>query len=194
MSTGWVFAAVGITQYFTCTIAFILRTALRHAQDCYPFHRGGSQGTERLRNSPRSQNDGDKFASPWAEAHSSFCYSLPPGKQVCCLLAKGSPSSSNLEFRRGVPWKCQGLVSWQCFTYPFFKSVKWELKYFGSWELPLWLHGNEPSIHEYLVWSLAPLSGLRIWCCHKLWYRLQTQLGSGITVAVVWASNYISDP
>ena len=36
--------------------------------------------------------------------------------------------------------------------------------------------------------SLASLSGLRISCCHKLRYRLQTWLGSGIAVAVVWAS------
>ena len=28
--------------------------------------------------------------------------------------------------------------------------------------------------------SLASLSGLRIWRCHKLWCRLQTQLGSGL--------------
>ena len=27
------------------------------------------------------------------------------------------------------------------------------------------------------IW--ASLSGLRIWRCHKLWYRSQTQLGSG---------------
>ena len=27
------------------------------------------------------------------------------------------------------------------------------------------------------VWSLASLSGLRIWHCHELWCRLQTRLG-----------------
>ena len=32
--------------------------------------------------------------------------------------------------------------------------------------------------------SLAFLSGLRIWCCHELWYRLQTRLGS--SVAGLW--------
>ena len=36
--------------------------------------------------------------------------------------------------------------------------------------------------HE--VRSLASLSGLRIQCCHELWYRSQTWLGSGIAVAV----------
>ena len=35
------------------------------------------------------------------------------------------------------------------------------------------------------VQSLASLSGLRIRCCRKLWWRSQTQLGSGVTVAVV---------
>ena len=34
------------------------------------------------------------------------------------------------------------------------------------------------------VQSLALLSGLRIWYCHELWFRLQTWLGSGIAVAV----------
>ena len=34
------------------------------------------------------------------------------------------------------------------------------------------------------VRSLASLSGLRIQHCHELWCRLQTWLGSGVTVAV----------
>ena len=33
--------------------------------------------------------------------------------------------------------------------------------------------------------SLASLSGLRIWHCHKLWGRSQTQFGSYVVVAVV---------
>ena len=33
------------------------------------------------------------------------------------------------------------------------------------------------------VWSLALLSGLRIWHCHELWYRSQTWLASGVAVA-----------
>ena len=33
------------------------------------------------------------------------------------------------------------------------------------------------------VRSLASLRGLRIWSCHKLWCRLQTQLGSGVAGA-----------
>ena len=43
------------------------------------------------------------------------------------------------------------------------------------------------------VQSLASLSGLRTWCCRELWYRSKTRLGSGIAVAVVWASSYSSD-
>ena len=36
--------------------------------------------------------------------------------------------------------------------------------------------------------SLASLSGLRIWCCHKVWLGLQRQLKSGVALAVVQAS------
>ena len=43
------------------------------------------------------------------------------------------------------------------------------------------------------VQSLASLSGLRIWCCHELWCRLQTQLGSCVAVTVVYASSFSSD-
>ena len=35
------------------------------------------------------------------------------------------------------------------------------------------------------VQSLALLSELQIWCCHKLWHKLQIWLGSSIAVAVV---------
>ena len=35
------------------------------------------------------------------------------------------------------------------------------------------------------VQSLASLSGLRIWCCCELWYRMQTWLRSHVAVAVV---------
>ena len=33
------------------------------------------------------------------------------------------------------------------------------------------------------VQSLTSLSGLRIWCCHELWCRLQMQIGSHVAVA-----------
>ena len=39
-----------------------------------------------------------------------------------------------------------------------------------------------------LVQILTSLSGLRIQHCHELQCSLQTGLGSGIAVAVVWAS------
>ena len=42
------------------------------------------------------------------------------------------------------------------------------------------------------VRSLARLSGLRIQRCYKLQCRSQTWLGSGVAVAVVWASSYRS--
>ena len=43
------------------------------------------------------------------------------------------------------------------------------------------------------VQSLASLSGLRIQYCHKLWYRSQMQLRSGVAVAVVWAGSCSSN-
>ena len=52
---------------------------------------------------------------------------------------------------------------------------------------------NPTSIHEDMVWSLAPLSGLRIWRCHKLWCRSWMWLGSGIDVAAAQASSCSSD-
>ena len=42
------------------------------------------------------------------------------------------------------------------------------------------------------VLSLASLSGLRIQHCHELG-RSQTRLGSGVAVAVAWASGYSSN-
>ena len=36
------------------------------------------------------------------------------------------------------------------------------------------------------VQSLASLTGLRIWRCHKLQYTSQMRLGSGVTMAVAY--------
>ena len=43
------------------------------------------------------------------------------------------------------------------------------------------------------VQSLASIGGLKIWCCHELWCRSQTWLGSGVAVAVVQASSCSSN-
>ena len=43
------------------------------------------------------------------------------------------------------------------------------------------------------VQSQASLSRLRIQCCRELWYRLQTQVGSCVAVAVVLAGGYSLD-
>ena len=43
------------------------------------------------------------------------------------------------------------------------------------------------------VQSLAPLSGLRIWCCHKIQCISQMWLGSGVAVAVVLAGSCSSN-
>ena len=42
---------------------------------------------------------------------------------------------------------------------------------------------NQTSTHVQ-VQSLALVSGLRIWCCHELWYRSQMWLGSDVAMAV----------
>ena len=51
----------------------------------------------------------------------------------------------------------------------------------------MWLSRLRIQLVSKRMWvqPLALLSGLRIRCCHKLWHRLQQQLGSGI--AMVWA-------
>ena len=53
-------------------------------------------------------------------------------------------------------------------------------------EFPLWLSGLRTQLVSMRtqVRSLGLLSRLRIQYCRELWYRSQTQLGSGITVAV----------
>ena len=45
---------------------------------------------------------------------------------------------------------------------------------------------NQNRNHKVAVPSLASLSGLRIWRCCELWYRLQTRLRTGVAVAVVY--------
>ena len=58
-------------------------------------------------------------------------------------------------------------------------------------ELPSWLSGNKPNEYTWgrQVWSLASLSGLRIWHCCELWCSSQTFLGSCIVEAVLQASS-----
>ena len=43
------------------------------------------------------------------------------------------------------------------------------------------------------VRSLASLNGLRVQCCHELWCRSQTQLGSHVAVAPAWADSQSSN-
>ena len=52
---------------------------------------------------------------------------------------------------------------------------------------------NLTSIHKEMGSVPVPLSGLRIWHCLELWCRSQTQLGSGVAVAVVESSSYSSN-
>ena len=43
------------------------------------------------------------------------------------------------------------------------------------------------------VQSLASLSGSGTWCCHELWCRSQTRLGSRVAVAMVQAGSCSSN-
>ena len=43
------------------------------------------------------------------------------------------------------------------------------------------------------ILSLAPLSGLRIGCCHELWCRLQMRLRSRVAMAVAVVGSCSSD-
>ena len=54
-------------------------------------------------------------------------------------------------------------------------------------EFSLWLSRLRTQLvsMRIQVRSLALFRGLQTWCCHALWCRSQTQLGSRITVAVV---------
>ena len=62
-------------------------------------------------------------------------------------------------------------------------------------EFPLGLRGLRTQLVSTRMWvpSLALLSGLKIWCCCKLWSRLKMRLGSGIAVAMVQPGNCSSN-
>ena len=66
-----------------------------------------------------------------------------------------------------------------CVCSPLFKTTVQESP-------ALWLSGLKTQLVpvKMQVRSLASLSRLRIWCCCKLWYRLQMELGSCVAVAV----------
>ena len=57
-----------------------------------------------------------------------------------------------------------------------------DFKYMEQKEFPLWLSGLRPwhCLCRMRVRSLALLSGLRVWCCHKLQFRSQIWLGSSV--------------
>ena len=69
------------------------------------------------------------------------------------------------------------------FTFTWsFKNSKYGSSRHGASEM------NPTRNHEVWVWSLASLSGLRIFCCRELWCRLQMRLWwlwSHIAVALV---------
>ena len=65
------------------------------------------------------------------------------------------------------------------------------LKVILCWEFPLRFSGLQTQLvsMRMQIRPLVSLSGLRIWCCRELWYKLQMWLGSGIAVTVVQASS-----
>ena len=62
-------------------------------------------------------------------------------------------------------------------------------------ESTLWLRGLRTRLVAIRIHmqSLASLRGLRIQHCHKLWYRSQMQLRSGVAMAGVYISSCSSD-
>ena len=61
--------------------------------------------------------------------------------------------------------------------------------------VPIVVQWKQIQLGTLRLWvrSLASLSGLKIWHCHKLWCRSQMRLGSGIAVAVAQAGSYSTD-
>ena len=79
------------------------------------------------------------------------------------------------------------------FKYKYSYVIKSIIKYtLGVPLVAQWLT-NLTRNHE--VWGSIPglLSGLRIYCCHELWCRSQTCLGSRVAVALAWAGGYSSN-
>ena len=54
-------------------------------------------------------------------------------------------------------------------------------------QVPIVTQQNMTSIHENVgsIISLAKFNGLRIQCCHELWWKVQMRFGSGVAAAVV---------
>ena len=67
--------------------------------------------------------------------------------------------------------------------------IRNKLQEFPSWHREMNLTRN----HEFAVRSLASVSGLRNWCCCKLWCKSQMQLRAGVAVALAQAGSNSSD-
>ena len=91
---------------------------------------------------------------------------------------------------KGVKFQLRKINSRTCCTTPCLRlTILVNMKrssYRGAAETNLTrIHEVGGSIPGLAQW-------LRLWCCHELWCRSQTRLRSGIAVAVVQASSYIS--
>ena len=138
------------------------------------------------------------FVSPW------FCNKLPQTeclKQHKCIALQfcrsevwpGSPGAeikasawlcSFLEAQRRIFSASRGHIPWLIASFLHRQNQRLRSSYHGSVETNLTMS------MRMQVWSLASLSGLRIWHCHELWCRSQMWLGSQVAVAVAWASGY----
>ena len=124
-----------------------------------------------------------------------------------CLLPV--PIDTPAPHPRPSPWQHPGTMSWfllgnsnTSIQYPvggtnfYFSGLKAFL--LGLWiklrqDFLLWLRVKTRLVSMRMrVRSLALLSGLRIRCCHELWHRSHTQLGSHNAVAVVKADSWYS--
>ena len=110
----------------------------------------------------------------------------------------------------GVPLWCNGLRIWCCHYYDLVAwviAVAWvhsmaqerphasgvakkhnKTKTNQTFGVPIVAQKVKVISVRIHVWSLASLSGLRVWPCHKLGHRLQMGLRSNVAVAMAQAS------
>ena len=85
-----------------------------------------------------------------------------------------------------APIQFPGLGNYKCHECGHLKTKRSSCYGSASWE---------PNIVSMRMWVQSPdlLSGLRIWCCCRLWGRSQMQFRFGIAVTVVQDSSWSSD-
>ena len=89
-------------------------------------------------------------------------------KQSCCLGRQWLQAYWYLPL-----WSCGWLGVELAAATQHHKRASWKKKGRGGGEFPLWLSRLRTWLISMRIWvqSLASLSGLGIWHCHKLWYK-----------------------